>query len=124
MVGASRAQHRDGAARTALGSGPVRTCVGCRKRCRDVELLRVVVADGVAVPDPRRMLPGRGAWVHPTIGCITTAKQRRAFERALKSAPGLDVTPVGEYCSTRRDGRTDIAPCDDVREQGNEVDPS
>ncbi|MGH3633770.1 MAG: YlxR family protein, partial [Mycobacterium sp.] len=51
--------------------GPVRTCVGCRKRELAVELLRVVaVSTGngkyAVIVDPAGSLPGRGAWLHPT----------------------------------------------------------
>ena len=68
------------------GAGPIRTCVGCRVREPDSRLLRFVHDRGLAaiVPDPGRRLPGRGAWVHRTDGCITTALDRRAFHRALR----------------------------------------
>ncbi|MCC5698230.1 YlxR family protein, partial [Klebsiella pneumoniae] len=70
--------------------GPVRTCVGCRVRTSSLELLRVVAEVGragpVAVPDPRRRLPGRGAWLHPDLGCLRSAERRRAFPRALRVA--------------------------------------
>jgi predicted RNA-binding protein YlxR (DUF448 family) len=48
------------------------------------ELLRVVVRDGALVPDPRRVLPGRGASLHPTQECLHAAERRRAFVRALR----------------------------------------
>ena len=68
------------------GAGPIRTCIGCRNREPDSRLLRFVHDRGLAaiVPDPRRRLHGRGAWVHRTTGCITTALGRRAFHRALR----------------------------------------
>ncbi|MEO7126685.1 MAG: YlxR family protein [Nakamurella sp.] len=79
------------------GNCPVRTCVGCRMRCSDVELLRVVVSDGELIPDPGRRLPGRGAWVHPTNGCVAMAQQRRAFARALPGSRSFDETPIHRF---------------------------
>ncbi|GLZ40080.1 YlxR family protein [Actinokineospora sp. NBRC 105648] len=74
------------------GHGPVRTCVGCRVRAADTELLRVVFADGDAIPDPRRRMPGRGAWLHPSPACLAKAEKRRAFPRAFRvqGAVGVD----------------------------------
>jgi predicted RNA-binding protein YlxR (DUF448 family) len=73
---------------------PVRMCVGCRTRTAASGLLRVVAVDGTLVPDPRRRYPGRGAWVHPDIGCLRLAERRRAFPRALRSAGALDIAAV------------------------------
>ena len=58
--------------------------MGCRARAADAELLRVVFADGEAIPDPRRRMPGRGAWIHPQSECLAKAEKRRAFPRALR----------------------------------------
>lgn len=97
--------------------GPVRTCIGCRRRAAAAELLRVVVAShepgeqkfGPAgesargpetlsvVPDPRRCAAGRGAWLHPDPGCVALAERRRAFARALRAPGPVDPTPVREY---------------------------
>ena len=78
--------------------GPERTCVGCRVRERSTVLLRVVAVDGVVIPDLRRRLPGRGAWLHPDLGCLAAAERRRAFGRALRvskiDAERLDITAV------------------------------
>ncbi|MBS9534147.1 YlxR family protein [Mycobacterium sp. M1] len=79
--------------------GPVRTCVGCRKRELAVELLRVVAVSGngnVAV-DRAGNQPGRGAWLHPVPGCLQSAVRRRAFTRALRISGSPDVTGVEEY---------------------------
>lgn len=71
--------------------GPIRTCVGCRARAEARELLRVVAVDGALVPDPRRRLPGRGAWLHPDPDCLRLAERRRAFPRALRVPGPLDA---------------------------------
>ncbi|SDC31879.1 hypothetical protein SAMN05216174_101980 [Actinokineospora iranica] len=51
----------------------------------------MVFADGDAVPDPRRRMPGRGAWVHPDAGCLAKAEKRRAFPRALRVQGAVGV---------------------------------
>ena len=70
---------------------PVRTCLGCRQRADTSSLLRVVASGGEIVPDPSATLPGRGAWVHPTIPCVENATKRRAFGRALRVTEALDT---------------------------------
>ncbi|MDQ3763002.1 MAG: YlxR family protein [Actinomycetota bacterium] len=69
-------------------------CVGCRTRAAASGLLRVVAVDGAVVPDPRRRHPGRGAWMHPDIGCLRLAERRRALPRALRSTGALDTAAV------------------------------
>ena len=84
--------------------GPVRTCVGCRKRELAVELLRVVAVDGngeqAVTVDPARKLPGRGAWLHPDPQCLDAAIRRRAFVRALRITGSPDVSAVLAHFST------------------------
>jgi predicted RNA-binding protein YlxR (DUF448 family) len=65
----------------------VRTCVGCRERAPQAELLRIVASSGALVPDVDRRLPGRGAYLHPTWECLDRAERRRALTRALR-VPG------------------------------------
>ncbi|HXL60439.1 MAG TPA: YlxR family protein [Mycobacterium sp.] len=81
--------------------GPVRTCVGCRKRELAVELLRVVAVDGngeqAVTVDSARKLPGRGAWLHPELACLDAAIRRRAFVRALRITGSPDITAVLEH---------------------------
>jgi uncharacterized protein len=48
-------------------------------------------------PDPRRCLPGRGAWLHPTGDCLEQALRRRAFGRALRVGAALDPAAVTAY---------------------------
>ncbi|MCX5046552.1 YlxR family protein [Aldersonia sp. NBC_00410] len=93
--------------RAGTGS-PVRTCVGCRKRELTTDLLRVVARENgpngyVVVPDPRHRLPGRGAWLHPTAGCLSNADRRRAFGRALRVSGYLDTSAVEQYLENRHE---------------------
>ena len=73
--------------------------MGCRERGLAADLLRVVArkseADGYELlPDPRRRLPGRGAWLHPASSCLAVAEKRRAFGRALRVSGFLDISAV------------------------------
>ncbi|WP_420891044.1 YlxR family protein [Mycobacterium persicum] len=85
-------------------SGPVRTCVGCRKRELAVELLRVVAestgnGNYAVIVDLSRRLPGRGAWLHPEPQCLQQAIRRRAFTRALRITGAPDISAVVEHIS-------------------------
>ncbi|WP_427916015.1 YlxR family protein [Sinomonas halotolerans] len=48
--------------------------------------------------DPRRRLPGRGAWLHPDQACLKLAIKRRAFNRAFRGH--VDATQVDGYFGT------------------------
>ncbi|MCD0453623.1 YlxR family protein [Actinocorallia sp. API 0066] len=74
-----------------------RTCVGCRVRAARADLLRVVAVGGVLVPDPRKRLPGRGASLHPELGCLEQAIRRRAFSRALRLEAAPDSSGLLRY---------------------------
>ena len=66
---------------------PERTCVGCRRKARKVELLRVArSAGGAAVLDVRGHAPGRGGYLHADPDCLERAFQRGALARALRSS--------------------------------------
>ncbi|MBI3226209.1 MAG: YlxR family protein [Mycolicibacterium cosmeticum] len=82
--------------------GPVRTCVGCRKRELAVDLLRLAaVLDKpghyAVTVDSAGSLPGRGAWLHPDQQCLEAAMRRRAFVRALRITGSPEVSAVVEY---------------------------
>ncbi|MEO8094150.1 MAG: YlxR family protein [Pseudolysinimonas sp.] len=73
--------------------------MGCRTRAETSTLLRVVSSStgtqgGEVVPDPSATLPGRGAWVHPTVQCVELAAKRRAFGRALRVSTPLGIEQV------------------------------
>ncbi|GIH98713.1 hypothetical protein Pta02_07220 [Planobispora takensis] len=71
--------------------------MGCRVRTVYSELLRLVVVEGVIVPDLRRRLPGRGASLHPALSCLELAERRRAFPRAFRAVGMLDPSPVRRH---------------------------
>ncbi|MFF5721925.1 YlxR family protein [Streptomyces buecherae] len=83
--------------RTRVSACPERTCVGCRERAEKGDLLRIVMVEGDCVPDQRGTLPGRGAYVHPTLVCHDLAVRRRAFPRAFRAQGPLDTTALRSY---------------------------
>ena len=94
-------QREKPAAATPTG-GPVRTCIGCRERELAVELLRVVAVStgggqSAVTVDEAGHRSGRGAWLHPDPGCLTTAIRRHAFARALRIAGSPDTSAVVEH---------------------------
>lgn len=76
---------------------PIRSCIACRKRENQIDLLRIVKSGRQALPDPTRRMSGRGAWLHPR--CLEMAINRKAFERALKSDEILDLAALKEFIS-------------------------
>jgi uncharacterized protein len=87
-----------------MAERPLRTCVGCRVRTAKSDLLRLVVLDGSVIPDPRGRLPGRGASLHPDLGCFELAERRRAFSRAFRARGPLDLTMLRRWLKAQRDG--------------------
>jgi uncharacterized protein len=73
-----------------LDSGPrgrerERLCVATRKVRPIADLIRFVVGpDGVATPDLKSKLPGRGVWVTATHGVLGDAIKRKVFARGFK----------------------------------------
>src|SRR5581483_6623911 len=76
---------------TAEPSGPVRTCVGCRRTAATSELVRLARR-----PDGELAIgagPGRGAWLcrpPAATACLDEAQRRGALARALRTAVGDD----------------------------------
>lgn len=64
---------------------PERLCVATRTVRPVADLIRFVVdPDGIAVPDLKSKLPGRGVWVTATQEALTEAIKRKAFPRGFK----------------------------------------
>ncbi|WP_414675391.1 YlxR family protein [Lentzea sp.] len=80
----------------------------------------MVAVDGSVVPDLRRRLPGRGAWLHFDLECLRNAERRRAFSRALKVQGVLDVALLREHVEQNT---TSGQPCGQ-QETRKQVDPS
>jgi len=57
----------------------------------------VVSQNDILVLDESAVLPGRGAWVHPTPDCIESALRRRAFGRALRVSGDLDTRIIEQH---------------------------
>ncbi|WP_242613793.1 YlxR family protein [Herbihabitans rhizosphaerae] len=68
--------------------------------------------------DPRRRLPGRGAWIHPDPDCLRLAERRRAFPRALRVQGPLEIDAVRTWLEQA----TREAPASG--KTGKQVDPS
>ncbi|WP_075201300.1 MULTISPECIES: YlxR family protein [Leucobacter] len=81
----------------------VRTCVACRQRASRTDLLRVVAHENRLDVDDRAVLPGRGAWVHPTLECVNRAVTRGVFPRALRASGKLDASPLENRLKTLMD---------------------
>jgi predicted RNA-binding protein YlxR (DUF448 family) len=76
---------------------PTRTCIGCGVRAARPELIRVVAAGDEIVPDAAGRLPGRGAYLHPSLACLERAQRRKALTRALRLPAALPDRKVAEY---------------------------
>jgi uncharacterized protein len=87
-------------------AAPVRTCIGCGARAAQSDLIRVVAAGDEIVPDVTSRLPGRGAYLHPSLACLEQAQRRKAFPRALRLPAALPTAKVAEYLTVPTAGGT------------------
>lgn len=63
---------------------PVRTCVACRMERPKSDLVRIVrTPQGDVILDTRGKISGRGAYLCPSLECLTIAVKKKALERAL-----------------------------------------
>jgi len=77
---------------------PIRTCVACRRRAEQRELVRFTVdGSGRARPDGRGRRPGRGAYVCPTDACW-----ERLCHRARKRGPDVESSEAAFRLAIRR----------------------
>ena len=70
---------------------PERTCVGCRRKRAQAELVRFTLEAGRVVPAGRGSR-GRSAYVCPETECLDSAEKKRAFARAFRAPVTIDPT--------------------------------
>jgi predicted RNA-binding protein YlxR (DUF448 family) len=80
--------------------GPTRRCLGCRRNDSKDVLLRVVAVGEKLVVDREGVLPGRGAYVHPTGQCIFFSLRKNVWPAALKTGSSLDVSELDNWEAT------------------------
>jgi predicted RNA-binding protein YlxR (DUF448 family) len=68
---------------------PERTCVGCRRKRGQDELVRLVASQGRVVK-AQPGSPGRSAYLCPEANCLEAAEKKRAFARAFRGPVTLD----------------------------------
>jgi len=69
-------------------SSPNRTCAGCGRKAPQAELLRFVARDRALVHAQKG--PGRGVYTCRRVACFERARDRRAFNRTLKTTVRVD----------------------------------
>ena len=83
--------HRASGLTKSDANPPVRTCVGCRLRRPQQDLVRCVLT-AAGEPAVSRTAPGRGAWLCvPPMACFELAVRRKAFDRAWRRPVGADA---------------------------------
>ncbi|HHX77130.1 MAG TPA: YlxR family protein [Firmicutes bacterium] len=64
---------------------PMRICVGCQERKEKKQLLRIVrTVTGSIEFDPTGKKPGRGAYICPTVECLSIAQKKKRLEKSLQ----------------------------------------
>ncbi|NMB76662.1 MAG: YlxR family protein [Myxococcales bacterium] len=87
--------------RSGRRAGPIRTCLGCRRKLAHGASIRLVAGpDGAVLPDLTGRLPGRGARLCPDPACIRRALETGALRRALEA--NLRPPPWEELLETLR----------------------
>lgn len=66
---------------------PLRQCTGCHEMKNKRDMIRVIkTAEGVICIDTTGRKNGRGAYICPSMDCLTKAVKSRGLERSLKTA--------------------------------------
>ena len=66
-------------------TAPRRSCLVCRERENKEDLIRVVLSeDGFCFWDKAQKKPGRGAYLHQSLGCLSKANEMKLWSRAFR----------------------------------------
>ena len=71
-----------------MAQGPLRTCRACGRKRPQAELVRLALVQGRVEPDPRRRLPGRGAYICPSQVCARRLMAKRTRQRIFRVTLG------------------------------------
>ena len=74
---------------------PERTCAGCGRKAPQAELVRFGSVDGRL--QVGRTIPGRGVYTCRRLACFERARERHAFNRALRATVRVDPELVRLY---------------------------
>ena len=76
---------------TKVGHTPLRRCLGCRKRRRKDELIRLVSVEGRSVVvDVVQGMSGRGAYLCNDDRCLRIGLNAKAISNAFRKRVGID----------------------------------
>jgi uncharacterized protein len=85
-------------------AAPERSCIGCRRKRAQSELVRLKSEGGQVIP-ARPGSPGRSAYLCPDPKCLDVAEKRRAFARVFRTPVTLDPAvrrAVAQHASDER----------------------
>ena len=69
-----------------LSASPERTCLACGRKTSKTSLLRISrTREGVIAIDLRQTMPGRGAYVCPTLNCARRLRKKKGLQRGLRT---------------------------------------
>lgn len=69
-----------------------RTCLACGRKTAKRELLRLSRSpEGTIVIDARQRLPGRGAYVCPTLACAELLQRKHGLQHGLRQQVPAEV---------------------------------
>lgn len=78
-----------------MSTSPQRTCVGCRRKAQQPELVRFGSVAGLLTMG--RTVPGRGAYTCRRLACFERAVAARGFNRVLRQTIRVEPELARHY---------------------------